>query len=82
MIFVFGKSNVTFHYTYFTIAANMLMIITGTLIHNVQHSTLWIPWLVGLMKTSKFKYLEIHKLLSSIHLYTKIPNVHSLYAYT
>ena len=49
MIFVFGQSNVTFHITYFAIAANMFMIITGTLIHNVQHSTLWIPWLVGLI---------------------------------
>ena len=56
MIFVSGKSNVTFHYTYFAIAANMPMIITGTLVHNIQHSTMWIPWLVGLMKTSKFNY--------------------------
>ena len=53
MIFVSGKSNVTFHFTYFAIAANMFIIITGILVNNVKHSTLWIPLLVGLIKTSK-----------------------------
>ena len=87
MIFVSGESNVTFHYTYFAITANMLIIITGILVNNVQHSTLWIPLLVGLIKTSKliiifgttvYSFFYSKAVCNSIKKIPKVYNLHKV----